>query len=106
MTFSLISHDFLMTSHEFLNWPWFVPFRPLFVVVVEDFSIRCLMTGFVILPNTVLIFWNGFAIRAVTKRKRAIFWFRKILTVSLFNRVIMLQVKVFPPRLYWIVLES
>ena len=22
-----------MTSHELLNWPWFVPFRPLFFVL-------------------------------------------------------------------------
>ena len=29
MTFSLISHDFLMTVLKYLKMPWFVPYQPL-----------------------------------------------------------------------------
>ena len=35
MNFLWLSHDFLINSHDFLNWPWFEPFWPLFSQILS-----------------------------------------------------------------------
>ena len=58
MNLSRLSHDFLMTSHDFLNWPWFVPFWPLVHISRSNFlacAIVLQCTKFLFLSNIVKV---------------------------------------------------